>query len=64
MALNKWPHYSCEDNYKGLRWCRLHRINLQGFTLEKVVARGVPQLRELSFQPSVRLAVVISLSSV
>ena len=49
VALNKWPHYSCEDNYKGLRWCRLHRINLQGFTLEKVVARGVPQLRELQF---------------
>ena len=20
VALNKWPHYSCEDN-KGLRWC-------------------------------------------
>ena len=49
VALNKWPHYSSEDNYKGLRWCRLHRIKLQGFTLEKVVYRGVPQPREDHF---------------
>ena len=49
VALNKWPHYSSEDNYKGLRWCRLHRIKLQGFTLEKVVHRGVPQPRDLHF---------------
>ena len=49
MALNKWPHYSSEDKYKGLRWCRLHRIKLQGFTLEKVVYRGVPRPRDLHF---------------
>ena len=49
VALNKWPHYSSEDNYKGLRWCRLHRIKLQGFTLEKVVYRRVPQPRDLHF---------------
>ena len=49
VALNKWPHYSSEDNYKSLRWCRLHRIKLQGFTLEKVVVRGVPQLRKDHF---------------
>ena len=49
VALNKWPHYSSEDKYKGLRWCRLHRIKLQGFTLEKVVYEGEPRPRDLHF---------------
>ena len=49
VALNKWPHCTSEDKYKGLRWCRLHRIKLQGFTLEKVVVRGVPRPREDHF---------------
>ena len=50
VALNKWPHYSSEDNYKGLRWCRLHRIKLRGFTLEKVVYDGVPWPRYAHFE--------------
>ncbi len=50
VALSKWPYYSSEDNYKGLRWCRLHRIKLQGFTLEKVVYDGVPWPRYAHFE--------------
>ena len=49
VALNKWPHYTSDDNYKGLRWCRLHRIKLQGFTLEKVVYKVIMVKREGHF---------------
>ena len=49
VSLNKWPHYSSANKFKGLKWCQLRRIMLQGFQLEKVVYRGVPQPRELHF---------------
>ena len=50
VALNKWSgHYSPTNKFKGLKWCQLRRIMLQGFQLEKVVYRGVPQPRELHF---------------
>ena len=37
VALNKWPHYTSTNKFKGLKWCQLHRVMLQGFQLEKVV---------------------------
>ena len=49
VSLNKWPHYPSANKFKGLKWCQLRRIMLQGFQLEKVVYRGVPQPRELHF---------------
>ena len=63
VALNKWPHYSSEDNYKGLRWCRLHRINLQGFTSRRWCMREYLGHEKCTSQSSVTLAVVISPSS-
>ena len=33
VALNKWPHYSSANKFKGLKWCQLRRIMLQGFQL-------------------------------
>ena len=49
VALNKWPHYSSANKFKGLKWCQLRRIMLQGFQLERVVYQGVPQPRKLHF---------------
>ena len=49
VALNKWPHYSSANKFKGLKWCQLRRIKLQGFQLERVVYKGVPQPREKHF---------------
>ena len=43
VALNKWPHYSSANKFKGLRWCQLRRIMLQGFQLEKVVHTGASE---------------------
>ena len=40
VALNKWPHYSSANKFKGLKWCQLRRIMLQGFQLERVVYQG------------------------
>ena len=50
MALNKWPHYSSANKFKGLKWCQLRRIMLQGFQLEKVVYEGASMPRELRFE--------------
>ena len=50
VALNKWSgHYSPTNKFKGLKWCQLRRIMLQGFQLERVVYQGVPQPREEHF---------------
>ena len=49
VALNKWPHYSSVNKFKGLKWCLLSRIMLQGFKLERVVYKKVSQPREEHF---------------
>ena len=49
VALNKWPHYSSANKFKGLKWCQLRRIMLQGFQLEKVVHTGASVPRENHF---------------
>ena len=49
MALNKWPHYTSTNKFKGLKWCQLRRIMLQGFQLERVVYQWVPLPREEHF---------------
>ena len=49
VALNKWPHYSSANKFKGLKWCQLRRIMLQGFQLEKVVYKGAYVPRENHF---------------
>ena len=49
VALNKWPHYSSANKFKGLKWCQLRRIMLQGFQLERVVYKGASVPRENHF---------------
>ena len=55
VSLNKWPHYSSANKFKGLKWCQLRRIMLQGFQLERVVYKGASVPRENHFEAICRL---------
>mgnify|MGYP004352756193 FL=1 len=37
VALSKWPKHSNRDNFAGVRWGELRRIELKGFKIEKMV---------------------------
>ena len=36
VALSKWPKHSNRDNFAGVRWGELRRIELKGFKIEKM----------------------------
>ena len=37
VTLSKWPKHSNRDNFAGVRWGELRRIELKGFKIEKMV---------------------------
>ena len=37
VALSKWPKHSNRDNFAGVRWDELRRIELKGFKIEEMV---------------------------